>query len=65
MGTGTYAVRVRLEQPRSLSADVPLKFDVFLDEDWPTAEAHRGAYSARQWRENAVADCTRTIKDKN
>jgi len=38
-GNGNYSARIRLHSPKSLSADVNLKFEVFLDEQWPAAEA--------------------------
>lgn len=39
IGTGTFQVRIQLHQPKSIQAEVKLKFEVFLDEDWPEVEA--------------------------
>mmetsp|Transcript_101155 Transcript_101155/g.325892 ORF Transcript_101155/g.325892 Transcript_101155/m.325892 type:complete len:445 (-) Transcript_101155:138-1472(-) len=39
LGTGKFNLRVKLQSPRTISAEAKLMFEVFLDEDWAEVEA--------------------------
>lgn len=39
IGVGSFAMRVRLEQPRTLAQNTSVELNLFLDEDWPEVEA--------------------------
>lgn len=39
LGTGSFEVRVKLHQPKTISEDATLQLAIFLDEDWQAVEA--------------------------
>lgn len=52
-GTGNWSARIKLHMPKSLSADVNLKFEIFLDEQWPAAEAETDVCERRKHSKQA------------
>lgn len=48
-GIGSFKVRLRLHQPKSIAEEVKLNFEVFLDEDWPAVEAEKDVCERRKW----------------